>query len=157
MSSTMISFNVGSKMADEQAITSSLFSGYKYKTCDHCGEKGSRTELFCDCELLIVTFGKIGCTGCGIWYGQFQSYKEYMDIWGPNDTYDYYESELHYWMKPPCGLCAPCYCDEFNAKLEPFLEWKKKNTWRFEERYEDDYDEPCRSNRGMCPCCGDCP
>lgn len=155
MSSTMISFNVSSKMAYEKIIALSFFSGYNYKTCEHCGEKGSNTELFCDCELLIATFGEIGCTVCGIWYGHFQSYKEYMDVWGTNDTYDYYESKLLYWMKPPCSDCVPCYIDEFNAKLEPFLEWKQKNAWQFEEI--DDYDEPCRSSRGMCPCCGDCP
>ncbi len=144
-------------MADQKTIITSFFSGYNYKTCDHCGEKGSNTELFCFCELLIATFGEVGCTACGIWYGHFQSYKEYMDIWDAQDTYDYYEAQLLYWMKPPCSCCAPSYREEFNANLTPFLEWKKNNAQRFEERDDDYYEEPCRSSKGKCSCCGECP
>ena len=139
------------------AIASAWFPGYNSKVCEHCGTKGSSTEIFCDCEAMVARFGEVGCKCCGIYYGTMDSVQEYITAWGEHETYYRYQNDMQYWMPTPCVACAPPYKLEHGAKLEAIKAWELDNMWRLDNYYDDYYgDEPCRSGRGgICPCCGD--
>jgi hypothetical protein len=134
-------------------LATALFTGYQYKTCEHCGEKGSSIELYCSCAKVVANFGSARCIACGIWYGNFITYKDYLAAWGTLDTYTYYQDEMLYWMPPPCDGCSFSYREEWNAKMSSFTEWRENKAWLYDPWEEED-DSPC-GRFAICPCCGE--
>lgn len=132
-------------------LMTAWFPGYKAKTCEWCGAKGSTTEIFCDCEWIIERFGAVSCKECDIFYGSFPSHLEYLELWGTGYTDSFYFDEMCRCMKKPCKSCSAIYQTEYDSKLAAFMTW----SWRWESM-SDDYDDRCTSGRGApCRCCGD--
>lgn len=137
-------------------IADAWFPRYHPKECQHCGARGSKTELLCDCEAMIARFGAAGCGCCGIFYGTIESVQEYIVAWGGVETFDRYSSDMAYWMPTPCFHCSKKYIAEYMLKHAAFEEWKETEGWRYDEWEPYWDDEPCRGGSGPpCPCCGD--
>jgi len=140
-------------------VTKILVPYYNVQVCNWCHIKGSATELFCDCKIIIKSFGALSCTNCNSSYGTFETYDIYLKKWGGQKTYDNYYRELINNMEPPCSCSLDIYRLEFQTKLDTFTAWKIKNFKKYDGRitfYNEIYEDRCRSGKnGICPCCGD--
>ena len=140
-----------SKSEIEKSISTSFLTGYKFKSCEHCGQQSSSTEHLCSCQDTIDTFGCLGCSCCGISYYKLMPHTAYIDKYGKEETYHIYQGVIL--SERPCKKCVLSYRDEFQRRLSALNQWKNK----YASFFDDNYEEPCRAHKGYCSCCGGCP